>query len=131
MPETTEARFEELERQVRRLRALVRVLAVGFVGVLTLGAASKPDELTLKTLTIVDDTGRKRIVAGTKRDGTIRFGCWGRTIFDSIDLGSRCGFDSIPTTPHSRRSRAHSPPTRPDVARRSAVRRIPPNETTP
>jgi hypothetical protein len=50
---------------VRRLRHLVVLLAIGCATPLTLGATSKPDELTLRRLAIVDDEGRERIVMGT------------------------------------------------------------------
>jgi hypothetical protein len=49
MTGTTGERFEEL-RQVRRLRHLVVLLAIGCATPLTLGATSKPDELTLRRL---------------------------------------------------------------------------------
>jgi hypothetical protein len=66
----SEDRFEQLERQVRRLRGLVFVMAAGVVGVLLMGATGKPDELTLRRLAIVDAEGRERIVAETTPDGS-------------------------------------------------------------
>jgi hypothetical protein len=70
MREISNERFERLERQVRRLRGLVLVMAVGFAGVLLMGATGKPDELTLRRLAIVDAEGRERIVAETTPDGS-------------------------------------------------------------
>ena len=65
----SDERFERLERQVRRLRGMVLVMAVGIGGVLLMGATGTPDELALRKLTIVDAEGRERIVAGTDSDG--------------------------------------------------------------
>ena len=65
-------RIDQLERQVRRNRRTVNTLAVGLVallGVFALGAATEPQELTLRKLTIVDAEGKERIVATTLSDG--------------------------------------------------------------
>lgn len=65
MPES-DNRMERLEREVRRLRTRTLVLAVALVATFALGATQcAPDELTLRKLTIVDEKGRKRIVAET------------------------------------------------------------------
>ena len=64
MREISAERFEQLERQVRRLRVIVLVMALGVAGVLLMGATSKPDELTLRKLIIVDAEGQERIVVG-------------------------------------------------------------------
>jgi hypothetical protein len=69
MREISAERFERLERQVRRLWGLVMVLVVGIAGVLLMGATGKPDELTLRKLTIVDAEGRERITARTLPGG--------------------------------------------------------------
>lgn len=65
-------RFEQLERQVQRLRRLVIVMALAFAGLLTLGATSQPNELTLRRLVIVDAAGRERIVAGAVSETDVR-----------------------------------------------------------
>lgn len=65
-------RLEQVERQVQQLRRTVNVLAVGLIallGAFTVGAATEPQELTLRKLTIVDAKGKARITAATTPDG--------------------------------------------------------------
>ena len=76
-------RAEALERDARRLRRWVLVLGAVLVGAVAVGA-SVPQEMTLRKLTIVDDDGRRRIVAGSESgiaylhhydvDGRVRIG---------------------------------------------------------
>jgi hypothetical protein len=61
-------RFDQLEYEVRRLRRTTRVQAVGLVTALAavvLGATNEPGDLTLRTLKIVDEDGKTRVLAGT------------------------------------------------------------------
>ena len=71
MPETSE-RFEQLEREMRRLRSWILVLAIALIGGCAIGAAQgMPDELTLRKLIIVDGDGKERIVAGRTGGGAV------------------------------------------------------------
>ncbi len=70
MTHTTD-RLDRLEGQICRLRWAVLVLTVVLLATFILGAASgTPDELTLRTLVIVDADGKERIRAATSADGT-------------------------------------------------------------
>ena len=62
MDDELAGRVEALEREARRLRRWVLVLAAALVGAVGVGA-SGPQELTLRSLKIVDGEGRVRIGA--------------------------------------------------------------------
>jgi hypothetical protein len=63
MTDDLAARVEALERRASWLRRWVLVLSAALVSVAVAGA-SGPKELTLRKLTIEDDKGKPRIVAG-------------------------------------------------------------------
>ena len=70
MSETND-RIESLEREVRRLRTGLLILAVALVAAFALGATQgTPDELKLRRLAIVDADGKDRVVASTFPDGS-------------------------------------------------------------
>ena len=72
MPESVD-RIDLLERETRRLRGWILVLAIALVATFALGATQEtPDELTLRRLVIVDAGGKERIVASTFPDGQAR-----------------------------------------------------------
>jgi hypothetical protein len=85
----TSGRMVRLERSVKRLHGAV--LALG--GVAMLGAASTPQELTLRELTIVDEAGEDRFVITTAPDGT--------AVFAAFDRDGKQRF-GIGTLPHGR-----------------------------
>jgi hypothetical protein len=65
-------RIQRLERDMRRLREAMLVLAVALIATLAWSVThARPDELTLRRLAIVDDDGRERIVAATRPDGEV------------------------------------------------------------
>jgi hypothetical protein len=69
MPDVDD-RIEHLERETRRLRAGMLVLAAVLAGtILVFVTQATPGELTLRRLAIVDGEGRERIVAGTFPSG--------------------------------------------------------------
>lgn len=69
MSETND-RVEHLEKEVRRLRTGMLILALALVIVVGLSARDRtPEELTVRKLTIVDAEGTKRIVAATYPHG--------------------------------------------------------------
>jgi hypothetical protein len=62
--------IQRLERDMRRLREAMLVLAIALVATLAWSVThARPDELTLRRLAIVDDEGRERIVAATRPEG--------------------------------------------------------------
>lgn len=68
MTSDVEARLVQLEAQMARRSMRERGLAVALavtVAALIGGAASAPDEMTLKRLTLVDDTGTPRMIIGS------------------------------------------------------------------
>jgi len=63
-------RIQRLERDMRRLREQMLVLAVALIATLAWNIKqAAPDELTLRRLAIVDDHGRERIVAAIRPEG--------------------------------------------------------------
>jgi hypothetical protein len=63
-------RIQRLERDMRRLREGMLVLAVAMIVTLAWSLTrSTPDELKLRRLAIVDGHGNERIVAATRSDG--------------------------------------------------------------
>lgn len=63
-------RIQRLERDMRRLREQMLVLAVALIATLAWNIKQgAPKELTLRRLAIVDATGIERIVAGTRAKG--------------------------------------------------------------
>lgn len=68
-------RMERIERQNRRLKGYMAVMAVSFLSVAMLGAAAgltdgQFGQITAQGLTIVDDSGRERIRIGSGEEGT-------------------------------------------------------------
>ena len=63
MNETTE-RFDQLERQVRRLRMAVMVLAMALLAIFTLGAAGSDDAARafVRDVRFEDDAGESRVI---------------------------------------------------------------------
>lgn len=69
MPEAKE-RIQRLERDMRKLREGMLVLAVAMIATIAWSVMQATrDELTLRRLAIVDDDGRERIVAATRPEG--------------------------------------------------------------
>jgi hypothetical protein len=63
-------RVERVERDMRRLREQMLVLAVALIATLAWNIKQgAPNELTLRRLAIVDDAGMERIVAETRSKG--------------------------------------------------------------
>jgi hypothetical protein len=63
-------RIQRLERDMRRLREQMLVLAVALIATLAWNIKqAAPDELRLRRLAIVDDAGMERIVAATRSKG--------------------------------------------------------------
>jgi len=63
-------RIQCLERDMRRLRGQMLVLAVALIATLAWNIKqAAPDELTLRRLAIVDDEGKERIVAAARPKG--------------------------------------------------------------
>jgi hypothetical protein len=62
--------IQRLERDMRRLREAMLVLAIALIATLAWSVTrAAPDELTLRRLAIVDDDGKERIVAATSSEG--------------------------------------------------------------
>jgi len=62
--------IQRLERDMRRLREAMLVLAIALIATLAWSVTrATPDELTLRRLAIVDDDGKERIVAATRPGG--------------------------------------------------------------
>jgi hypothetical protein len=63
-------RIERLERDMRRLREGMLVLAIALIATFAWSVVqATPGELTLRRLAIVDDDGKERIVAATRPEG--------------------------------------------------------------
>jgi hypothetical protein len=68
-------RMERIEKQNRQLKSYMAVLAVSFLSVAMLGAAAglndgQFNQITARGLTIVDDSGRERVLIGSAKEGT-------------------------------------------------------------
>ena len=65
-------RIQRLERDMRRLREGMLVLAIALIASFTWSVTrGTPDELTLRRLAIVDDDGEERIVAAAQPEGEV------------------------------------------------------------
>lgn len=63
-------RIQRLERDMRRLREGMLVLAIAMIATIAWSVTQATrDELTLRRLAIVDDDGKERIVAATRPEG--------------------------------------------------------------
>ena len=63
-------RIQRLERDMRRLREGMLVLAIALIATFAWSVTqATPGELTLRRLAIVDDDGKERIVAATRPEG--------------------------------------------------------------
>lgn len=63
-------RIQRLERDMRRLREGMLVLAIAMIATIAWSVTREtPDELTLRRLAIVDGDGKERIVAATSPEG--------------------------------------------------------------
>ena len=70
-------RIDRLEREIRRLRGWIFLLALALIATFALGATQcAPEEMTLRKLSIVDDQGNPRIVASShgSQDGRFEIG---------------------------------------------------------
>ncbi|MBW2716903.1 MAG: hypothetical protein JRD03_12535 [Deltaproteobacteria bacterium] len=65
-------RIQRLERDMRRLREGMLVLAIALIASFAWSVTrGTPDELTLRRLAIVDDDGKERIVAAARPEGEV------------------------------------------------------------